>query len=154
MTAVPPPAPPGWNRTMADLSAEMQRGERREIGWPESQWAIDYERSLLPAGTHFPREGEVYEVIEPLEVTVMISRAAPFTDSRRLVLAVGEQVVIASASDDRPITVYATAVDERAFKARLVPWWMRWWPVSQGFYLALDTLDLNTRFRRVREATN
>ncbi len=152
MTSALPPAPPGWNKTMADLSAEMQRGERREIGWPESQWAVDYERSLLPPDTRYPRDGDIYEALQDMTVSCFISRAAPFTDAREGLLRQGEQVVVESAGSDRPITVYATPVHARAVQARMVPWWIRFMPGYAGMYFALDTRDLNTRFRLVREA--
>ena len=43
-----PPAPAGWNRTMADLWAEMEAGVRKSIEHPEMDWAIDYERRTAP----------------------------------------------------------------------------------------------------------
>ncbi len=67
MTKIPP-APEGWNKTLADLDAEYRAGARVTLGSPEVDWAREYERSLLPADTRFPREGDVYEALEDFEL--------------------------------------------------------------------------------------
>ena len=64
-----PPAPEGWNKTLADLMDEVTTGKRKSLGSPEIDWARDYERSLLPVGTRFPQRGDLYEVTEAVEVT-------------------------------------------------------------------------------------
>lgn len=52
------PAPPGWNKTIQDLFDEAKT-TRSTVGPPEVEWARDYERSLIPAGTRFPKKGDV-----------------------------------------------------------------------------------------------
>lgn len=74
-----PPAPPGWNKTVADLLAEAKRGERGSVGSPEVDWARDYERSRIPFGSRFPRKGDVYEAIKDFSVDYMTAWAAPYT---------------------------------------------------------------------------
>jgi hypothetical protein len=43
-----PPPPIGWNKTFADLRAEMEAGVRKSIEHPEMDWALDYERRTAP----------------------------------------------------------------------------------------------------------
>jgi hypothetical protein len=43
-----PPPPAGWNKTFADLLAEVEAGTRESIGHPEMDWAIEYERRTRP----------------------------------------------------------------------------------------------------------
>jgi hypothetical protein len=73
-----PPAPPGWNKTLADLMAEVDSGLRQSVGSPEMDWARDYERSLLPSDTRFPCEGEVYEALDDILVDYLTSWATPW----------------------------------------------------------------------------
>ena len=49
--------PPGWNKTVDDLFDEIRQGKRLMVSGDEGEWARDYERSLLPPGTVFPRGG-------------------------------------------------------------------------------------------------
>ncbi len=43
--------PKGWNKTCADLFQEMEQGKRLIATEEEIEWALAYERSLLPAST-------------------------------------------------------------------------------------------------------
>src|SRR5947209_20517914 len=49
-------------------------------------WMEDYERSLLPPDTIFPREGQIWETIRDCEVSfeVRISRPSPRSTKLRL----------------------------------------------------------------------
>jgi len=46
------------------------------VGPPEVDWARNYERSLIPAGTRFPKKGDVYEATEDLQVSYLTSWSA------------------------------------------------------------------------------
>lgn len=69
-------APPGWNKTLANLMKEVEEGRLLGIGSPETDWARDYERSLLPQHVRFPQKGDIYEAHEDVPVQYMVSRAA------------------------------------------------------------------------------
>ena len=117
-----PPAPPGWNKTIADLCAEMQRGERTTVGHPEVDWARDCERSQIPSDMRFPRKGDIYEALEDMPVCYMTAWTAPFTGGGEGVLKKGDRVVVDyDPIDPKPIGVYAKAVDYDSLEERIVP---------------------------------
>jgi hypothetical protein len=150
MSAPVPPAPPGWSKTIADLFAEMERGERKSVDSPETEWALEYERSQIPAGMRFPRKGDVYEALDDMSVQFLTSWAAPFTGSGEGQLRKGERVVVdTDPSDSRAIGTYASAVDYDVLEERMVPASDRNAPKYSGFYFSLTTVDLNLKFRLV-----
>jgi len=150
MTKIPP-APEGWNKTFADLDAEYKSGARRTpAGSPEIDWARDYERSLLPADTRFPLLGDVYEVLEDLEVHYLTSWRAPFTGGGKGRLLRGDRIVVRYMLP-KPIAVSADAVNYREIEARVVPESERKVQGYDGFSFSIKTADLNTKFRLVRE---
>jgi hypothetical protein len=146
-------APPGWNKTIDDLFAELKSGARKGIpGW-ELDWARDYERSLLPADTRFPARGDVYEAKEDMELDYVTSWAAPFSGGGKAVLRRGEQVAIPDHPlEPRPVLVYARPVEYKELEARVVPLTERQAPKYGGFSFAIKTADLNQNFRLVDEA--
>lgn len=147
-----PPAPPGWNKTIADLCAEMDRGERTSVGSPEVDWARDYERNQIPAGMRFPRKGDIYEALEEMQVHYMTSWAAPFTGGGEGMLRKGDRVVVDTEPvDARAISTYASAVDYDTVEERIVPASDRSAPKYSGFYFSFKTVDLNRKFRLVHE---
>ncbi len=146
-----PPAPPGWNKTFADLDAEMHAGLRKSVGFPETEWARDYERSLLPAGTRFPRKGDVYDPVEPVTVSFMTSWSLPYTGGGTMVLQPGQQLRLDDAPGmEEPILVYAVAVNYKEVERLAIPWWTRWRPAYQGFYFAVETALLVSKFKLTR----
>jgi Zn-dependent protease with chaperone function len=73
-----PPAPPGWNKTIHDLFDEAKK-TRSTVASPEVEWARDFERGFIPAGTRFPKLADVYEATRDVEVRYLTSWSAPFT---------------------------------------------------------------------------
>jgi hypothetical protein len=148
----PPPAPPGWNRTIADLTAELKSGVRLTLGSPEVDWARDYERSLLPPNTRFPCDGDVYEAIEDIELPYMTVWNAPFTGGGCGTIHQGERVVVRyAAPDSHLVLTYAFAVDYHSVEKRIVPERERKAQGYGGFHFAIRTADLNTKFRLVQD---
>ena len=88
-----PPAPPGWNKTLQDLSDEAKKGGL-PVGSPEVDWARDYERSLIPVGTRFPKKGDVYEAVEDHQISYLTGWSAPFTSGGIGTLMKGERVIV------------------------------------------------------------
>jgi hypothetical protein len=145
-----PPAPPGWNKTISDLIAEMNSGLRKNVGSPEIDWARDYERGLLPTDAKFPKEDDVYEALEDMEIEFLTSWAAPYTGSGKAILKKGERIRAKGNSvDPRPIGAYLEAVDYPALEERMVPSSERNNGKYRGFYFFIKTLDLNRRFRLI-----
>lgn len=146
----PPPRPEGWNRTIADLMAEVEAGSRQGLGQPELDWARDYERSLIPENMRFPAKGDVYEALQDMEVEFMTAWAAPFTGGGKAEMKKGEKVRVDSEpSGPRPLGTYAVAVDYKKMEERMVPATDRNAPKYGGFYFYFNTIDLNTKFALV-----
>jgi len=74
-----PPAPSGWNKTLQDLFDESKKSGSA-VGPPEVEWAKDYKRSLIPAGTRFPKKGDVYEATKDTEVSYLTSTTSSSLD--------------------------------------------------------------------------
>ncbi len=58
-TTSTPKIPSDWNKTVSDLMDEMELGHRKEVGSPELDWALEYERNQIPQEYHFPRQGDL-----------------------------------------------------------------------------------------------
>ncbi|MEB3249779.1 MAG: hypothetical protein VKK07_10585 [Merismopediaceae bacterium] len=145
-----PPVPAGWNKTIADLCAEAERGERLFVGSPEIDWARDYEMSLIPAEMRFPQQGDVYEALDDMTVHYMTAWAAPFTGGGEGLLKKGDRIVVDyEPHDSRPISTYASAVDYKTVEERMVPASERNASRYGGFYFSFSTVDLNQKFRLV-----
>lgn len=145
-----PPAPAGWNRTIDDLLAEMKAGKRKTVGSPETDWARDYERSLLPADVRFPKKGDVYEACAPVDMRYLTAWGAPFTGGGEGRLEKGDRIFVDRApSSPDPISVYAVAVDYAAVEERLVPGSVRADPSYSDFYFSVKVIDLHRKFRLV-----
>jgi hypothetical protein len=137
---------------MEDLMADMQAGRIKSFGFPEADWARDYERSLLPPDTRFPREGDVYEPLAPVLMSIMTQWSAPYTGNGEVTLSPGQRIRINSKpAFDEPVLVYAEAVDYKAIERLALPWWTRWRPDYQGFCFPVKTAVLVGRFRLVAQ---
>jgi hypothetical protein len=151
MSSQTPPAPPGWNKTIKDLFDEASKCASA-VGPPEVDWARDYERSLIPAWTRFPKKGDVYEAAEDLQVDYLTSWAAPFTGGGTGTIKSGERVIVdQDILLPRPIAVYVKPIDYAAMEERMVPESDRANKKYAGFYLSLKTADLSRHFRLIHE---
>ena len=151
MSRETPPAPRGWSKTIKDLMDESAKSGAA-VGPPEVDWALDYERSLLPAGTRFPKKGDVYEASEDVEVNYLSSWSAPFTGSGMGKLKNGERVIVDhDILHPRPVAVYARPIEYAAVEERMVPASDRANVKYAGFHLYLRTADLSRHFRLVHE---
>lgn len=149
-----PPAPPGWNKTVKDLVAEMKSGLRNSIGREESHWAANYERTLLPEGIRFPRKGDVYEATQDVEIQYLTSWFAPYTGGGVATLKQGERVIVQTdCTNTEPLSVYAMPERYKEVEVRMVPEDERTHYKYSNFYLCLKTLDLNTKFRLVTKGS-
>jgi hypothetical protein len=145
-----PPPPPGWKKTIQDLFAEATK-TRSAVGPPEVEWARDYERSLIPAGTRFPKKGDVFEATKDVEVRYLTSWLAPSTGGGSGTLKKGERVIINFEPLPRPIAANATAINYSHVEEGMVPESDRSNKKYAGFYLVLKTLELSRDFKLVHE---
>jgi hypothetical protein len=145
-----PPAPPGWNKTLAELYNEVKVGLRETVGQPEFTWGWDYEKSLLPSGTRFPKGGDVYEAKDDLELSYLITFQAPASGGSTGTLRKGERVVaVRNDYDPRPIVIYARPEPAEEIEKRLVPEAERTGQKFAGLLFSIKTYDLNTKFKLV-----
>jgi hypothetical protein len=145
-----PPAPPGWNKTIQNLFDESKK-TGSAVGSPEVEWARDYERSLIPVGTRFPKKGDVYEATTDVEVRYLTSWSAPFTGGGSGTLKKGERVIIDYDPLSRPIAANAKAINYTHVEEDMVPESDRSNMKYSGFYLVLKTLELSRDFKLVQE---
>ena len=141
-----PPAPLGWNKTIKDLVSEQ-----KFVGYPEIEWARQYERSLLPADTRFPRHGDLYEAIDDVELDYLTQWRAPYTGGGTATLKRGERVLVGSADDPAPLGVYAAPQNYKEVESRIIPEAERTHYKYDGFSFWISTRDLNAKFRLVAE---
>lgn len=142
--------PADWNLTLDDLFAEMKAGKRKSVGSPETDWAREYEISLLPEGTRFPKKGDLYEALEDQTISYLTAWAAPYTGSGEAVLFQGERIWINSESrDEKALGCYALPVDYDALEKRMLPEAERNDPKYGGFYFIFKTAELNEKFALV-----
>ncbi len=154
---MPPPIPPmpaGWNLTLLDLMNEVETGKRRTLQEPETSWALEYERSQLPAGIRFPHKGDVYEARADTALDFHVAWGrGPSTCEGRGVLLRGERVRVAmEPRDARPLLVHADVVDSGEAERRIVPAEDRDDPQYSGFFFSIRTVELHRNFVLVSTA--
>jgi hypothetical protein len=152
MTTIPP-RPKDWTKTFADLDAEYKSGSRQTLGSPETDWARDYERSLLPSDTRFPLVGDIYEALEDLETFYQTSWNAAFTGGGRGKILKGDRIIVRFMLP-QPVAVSADALNYHEVEERMVPEGERKAIDYGGFRITLRTADLNEKFRLIRENAN
>jgi len=149
------PAPPGWNKTLDDLIAERKRGKRTVgISNDEISWARDYERSLLPSNTVFPRAGQLWEAIAECDVRVHYIFATAASSSGAGKLASGERVrILKGRNEPKPIHVSFLPVRHVDLLASLVPEDVRREPLYTGYVLSVKTAYFNKYFGLIEDVT-
>ena len=139
-----------WAMTMDDLEAEAKAGRRSgTITAEEMELARVYEISLLPAGTVFPRSGQVWEALEDVDVAYIVYYRAPFSTGGRGILKRGEQVRIDPPTDERMLAVGAQPLRSDEIEKALIPESTRRDRKYDGYRLYLKTIELNRLFRVV-----
>lgn len=142
--------PEDWNLTIADLMDELKEGKRNSLGSQERIWALEYERSMLPAEIRFPREGDVYESLEDQAVHFFIAYSAPFTGEGEGVLLKGDKIWIHNnVTGDNSMGEYAIPVNYKELEYRMVAPDERDSLRYDGFYFYFKTVDLNEKFKLV-----
>src|SRR5215216_4863999 len=67
-----------------------------------AQWLEDYERSLVPAQTIFPQEGQLWEVMRECELTFHVRIAQPTPETAKLRLPDGSEVTVFKLKSSTP----------------------------------------------------
>jgi hypothetical protein len=134
--------------------AEFKTGGRKALGSPEVEWALEYERSLLPSDGRYPMSGDVYDPLQPCRVEYMTQWSAPVTGGGHYMLQPGEHIRAEfSSAEPRPVLVNALPVSYEATERKVVPLWTRLRPGYGGFHFAVSTSDLMSKFRLVSPGT-
>lgn len=142
--------PSDWTLTVNELFNEFNTKKRKSIQQYEVEWAKDYERSLYPKNTVFPRKGYLYESIEDQEISYMTAWKAPFTGGGKSIIKKGERIWIKfNPNEENPTSTYALPVDYEKIEERMVPENERNNPKYNGFYFCLSTPILNNKFKLV-----
>ena len=141
--------PPGWNKKLRDLVPTDHGDGRLSIGPPETEWALEYERRLLRPWARFPRDGDIFEAIEDVEVDVSIYFRGPYSGSGRGTLPKGTRVRCVFVLHAEPLGVAAEAIDAPNLEVDLVPAEERSDSKYDGYRLSIRTEDLNRSYRLV-----
>jgi hypothetical protein len=131
---------------MADLFEEMRLRQRTSIEWPESEWAVEYEFSLLPPDIRFPRKGDIYVAKAAFPATLEILWRSPATTDVRYTLPPGCRIRVQSDTKDRTLSIHAVPVEYKAVERDAISRWTRWRPGYAGYILSISTLELHTGF--------
>lgn len=132
-------------KTIKELMAE-----NRPISAEEFTRAMEYERSLLGDDFRYPRDGEMYEAVDDVELNYLTLWAAPFTGGDTFVLKKGERVrVEVHAHNPEPISVYALPIDKERLEKEIVPEETRTNEKYGGYSLAIESAKLGKHFRLI-----
>lgn len=146
------PMPEGWNKTLDDLMKEMEPGRLVGHFGDEIEWSREYERSQLPAGTIFPKPGEVWETVGECEVQYREMFTAPASGGGQTRLSAGEKVKMIGLDDPKPIRVSFVPLRYEELHARIIPKETRREPRNGGYCLSAKTAYFSQHFRLVEGA--
>jgi hypothetical protein len=139
--------PSGWNKTLADLGAELPGRVPTAEEWG---WARAYERAELRKWARFPLNGDVFEAIQDTPVRYLTHWSAPFTDGGSGVIPAGTRFrVFVHDSDPEPIGVAAEPLERERIEQLLVPLSVRATFKYDGYSLSIGTDELNNLYRLV-----
>lgn len=143
--------PDNWNKTFSDLMKEMDDGKRTEVGQPETEWAREYEQSLIPKTYRYPKQGDLYESKNDQEIEFMTAWSAPFTGGGVATLFKGEQIwVNYEPNEEKPIGCYTLPVKYQELEKRMVTESDRTKENYGNFYFYFDTIKLNENFNLLK----
>jgi hypothetical protein len=143
--------PKDWKKTGTDLYNEMHSGLRSFIPQEELEWAVDYERSLIPSGYKFPKKGYVYEALEDLDVEIEVWYNAPGSGSDDGKLFKGEKVWIYYELGDKDIQPCLHPLEYKKLEERLVSIEFRELSFYAGYSIVIRTTTLNEKFRLIEK---
>ena len=124
--------------------------ENRLVSGEEITRAMEYERSLLGDDFQFPRDGEIYEAVDDIEITYLTHWSAPFTGGDAFVLKKGERVrVKVDDQNPEPISVYAKSTDEERLEREIILEETRTSAEYSGYSLSIESSKLSVHFRLI-----
>ena len=128
-----------------ELAAEVRQGRSP----PFQAWAKAraYERSLFPADTRWPVEGEVYDCVSTCEVSFLTHWKTPFTGGGTAQIFTGEAVQIRELFEAKPVVLSAVPIDYARVQSRVVPAVDCENPQFSGYSLSIRTRAFLAHFR-------
>ena len=103
---------------------------------------------LAPSGLSFPKDAEVYETQEDIEVSYLTHHFAPYTGGGNLKLVKGERIIIYKPNSSKPKGVYCGALNYEKIE-QLIPGAERNGATYDGYSLYIDTTVINRSFKQV-----
>lgn len=94
-------------------------------------------------------EGELFEVINSIEVLVVISFKAPFTDGVRAVLQPGVGLKALGGSRDDAEGFYCIPIEKEEFEKQYIPKEIVYSNKYSGFALLIYKTDVGVNFKRL-----
>lgn len=133
------------NKTSKELFDELDQGKRKTISAPELEAAWAYEDSLFPPNARFPKKGDIYVLLNEIEIPFVVSFGARQL-ADKAVLPKGMQICVDTMSDEKPRAVGCRPVEYTIFEELIVPKEQRIHPEYSGYYLFVATLSLMKDF--------
>lgn len=103
----------------------------------------------MPAELFYPRGGEVFEVIQDVEISYLTHFMAPYTGGDKAILLKGERVIIRKPDQVKPIAYYCYPLNADEIEERIISNSDRSAPAYNGFSLSINTKLLNSAFKKV-----
>jgi hypothetical protein len=144
--------PKDWNKTQAELFEEMRQGKRLIATREEMDRALEYERSLLPPGTVFPRPDQIWMVVRDCEVDFEVFFAAPGGGTiGRFTIGLGERVKIGNQTVGETLRVHFLPLRYDELEDAVVAPKVRSDPRYCDYAFYANTGYFNEHFRLVEE---
>lgn len=143
--------PAEWSLTIDDLVAQQLAGTRTTITEQQRLWAIEYERSLLPTSTRFPKSGDIYLCTKDCELQLQVYFAAPVSKYGSVIFPHQHSLTVVNMDeDDEPVWVFAHPTD-KSLEEVFVPaeYLNSAYPRYDGFALIINTALLNSHFKLI-----
>lgn len=144
--------PANWSLTIDDLVAQQFAGLRGTITEQQRIWAVEYERSLLPESTQFPKSGDIYLCTKDCELELQVYFAAPFSEYGKIILPNQHSLIVVNMDDDDEYPLWCSAypTDESLETVFVTAEYLNSKrPRYNGFTLIISTALLNTNFQLI-----
>lgn len=136
-------------KTFEEMDLELKNGLRKSITQEDVEKSTELKRALYPDWIIYPKGDEIYEAIEVVEIDYMTAWSAPFAGGGKTTFPKGEQISIVKPNHDKPTSMYCDPVNYDELHSIIVPEKDRRAKGYNGYYLCIDTLNLNTKFKLV-----
>lgn len=107
-------------KSSEELMSELNSGKRSEISALEIKKARLLHQASIPKGTILPQLGEVYQSVEPFQITYLTHHFAPFTGGEKTTFPKGEKIIVRQDVDSKAGSVYCIPLEYERMEKMLI----------------------------------